>query len=125
LSRIGAHVVAYDPLANEMARVELCDQVIIADSINDCLAQAEVVLITTPDPAFRMLKVADLNNQKSYVTVVDFWRILDHELAGKTNIRYIPIGRSTDDITNATRIAELWNIGDEPSDTSTSDSTKK
>ena len=54
------------------------------------LAQAEVVLITTPDPVFAGLKAADFVQGKSLVTVVDFWRFLDQELSGKANIRYIP-----------------------------------
>jgi UDPglucose 6-dehydrogenase len=106
LSKAGARVVAFDPLANEMARAELRDQAVILDSAADCLEQAEVVLITTPDPAFRALTAADFG--KSRVTVLDFWRILDKELAGQPNVRYIPTGRSVDDAANAARLAELW-----------------
>lgn len=106
LSEAGARVVAYDPLAGNMARTELRDQAVILDSVADCLAQAEVVLITTPDPAFRALTAADF--RRSGVTVVDFWRILDKELAGQSNIRYIPAGRSVDDAANGARLAELW-----------------
>jgi len=109
LSKAGARVVAYDPLANGTARPELRDQAVILDSVRDCLEQAEVVLITTPDPAFRALTAADFSNKESTVTVVDFWRILDKELAGRPNIRYIPIGRSVNDAANAARLDELWN----------------
>ncbi|MDY6844779.1 MAG: nucleotide sugar dehydrogenase, partial [Thermodesulfobacteriota bacterium] len=108
LSKAGARVVAYDPLANEEASNELRDQIIILDSIASCVSQAEVVLITTPDPAFHMLTAADFKNGKSCVTVIDFWRILDTKLLGKCNIRYIPIGRSIDDKTNSKRLAQLW-----------------
>ena len=106
LSKAGARVVAYDPLAGTMARTELGDRAVILDSVADCLAQAEVVLITTPDPVFRALTAADF--RRSGVTVVDFWRILDKELAGQSNIRYIPAGRSVDDVANGARLAELW-----------------
>jgi len=109
LSKAGARVVAYDPLANGTARPELRDQAVILDSVRDCLEQAEVVLITTPDPAFRALTAADFGNKVSPVTVVDFWRILDKELAGRPNIRYTPIGRSVNDAANAARLDELWN----------------
>ncbi len=109
LSRLGARVVAYDPLAGEMARAELRDQAVVLDSLEDCLAQAEVVLITTPDPAFQRLTAADFEGKNSKMTVVDCWRILDKELAGHPHVRYIPIGRSVDDEANATRLAELWN----------------
>ena len=109
LARAGARVIAYDPLASDAARTELRDQAVILDSVGDCLAQAEVVLITTPDPAFRRLTAADFGCNESTVTVVDFWRILDKELAGQPNIHYIPIGRSVDDAANGARLAALWN----------------
>ena len=108
LSRAGARVVAYDPLAGDIARAELRDQAVILDSVADCLAQAEVVLITTPDPAFRTLTAADCGRKQSPVTVIDFWRILDKELAGQPNVRYVPIGRSVDDAANGVRLAALW-----------------
>jgi UDPglucose 6-dehydrogenase len=109
LSKIGARVVAYDPLAGEMARAELKDQAVILDSLEDCLAQADVVLITTPDPAFQTLTAAHFNNGKPKVTVVDCWRILGKELTDQPHIRYIPIGRSMDDAANGRQLAELWN----------------
>jgi UDPglucose 6-dehydrogenase len=109
LSKLGARVVAYDPLAGETARAELRDQAVVLDSLEDCLAQAEVVLITTPDPAFQRLTAADFEGKNPMMIVVDCWRVLDKELAGHPNIRYIPIGRSVDDNANAARLAELWN----------------
>jgi UDPglucose 6-dehydrogenase len=109
LSKIGARVVAYDPLAGEMARAELKDQAVVLDSLRDCLAQADVVLITTPDPAFQTLTAAHFNNGKPKVSVVDCWRILDKELTDHPHIRYIPIGRSMDDAANGRQLAELWN----------------
>jgi UDP-N-acetyl-D-mannosaminuronate dehydrogenase len=104
-------VLGYDPLANEMARAELQDQAVILDSLEECLSQADMVLITTPDPIFRSLTAADFDENSS-VIVVDFWRILEKELAGRENIRYIPVGRSLDDEANAQRLQELWGIGE-------------
>jgi UDPglucose 6-dehydrogenase len=109
LSKSGARVLAFDPLANELARAELLDQAVIVDSIADCLAEAEVVMITTPDPAFRELTYADFDGKRSRVTVIDFWRMLDKELAGRPNIDYIPFGRSIDDSANEARLVQLWN----------------
>jgi UDPglucose 6-dehydrogenase len=108
LSQAGGRVIAYDPLAGEMARNELYGQVVILDSLHDCLAQAQVVLVTTPDPIFCRLTAADFVAKRSKVTVVDFWRILDKELSGRPGIEYIPIGRSVDDSANAARLMELW-----------------
>ncbi|MBM4431389.1 MAG: UDP-glucose/GDP-mannose dehydrogenase family protein [Chloroflexi bacterium] len=108
LSRAGVRVVAYDPLASDVARAELRDQAVILESVADCLAQAEVVLITTPDPAFRALTAEDFGGKNLPVTVVDFWRILDKELVGQPSVRYVPIGRSVDDAANGARLAALW-----------------
>ena len=109
LSNAGARVVAWDPLANEMARAELRDHAVILDSVAECLAQAEVVLITTPDPAFESLDAKDFTGHESPVTVVDFWRILSERLSGNDKIRYVPIGRSVEDQANSARMAALWN----------------
>jgi UDPglucose 6-dehydrogenase len=108
LDRHGMRVVAYDPLANENARAELRDHAVVLDSAAACLRQADVVLVTTPDPAFRMLKPADFLGSKRSVTVVDFWRILTESLGGTEGITVIPIGRSTDDSGNAARLRGLW-----------------
>jgi len=111
LFKAGARVVAYDPLARDGAQTEFRGQILMLDSLADCLAQAEVVLITTPDPAFQNLKAADFAGHEVPVTVVDFWRILEKELAGQPNIRYVPVGCSIDDAANAARLNELWNPG--------------
>jgi len=106
LSHAGARVIAYDPLAGEAAKTELAYHALVLDSLENCLAQADVVLITTPDPAFKALRHSHF--RRNPVTVIDFWRILDAELAGKQGIRCIPIGRSVDDATNAARLEQLW-----------------
>ena len=104
LSQLGVRVIAYDPLANEMARAELKDQAVVLDSVHDCLAQAEVVVLATPDPVFRNLTAADF--QKENITVVDCWRILETKLAGQSGIRYVTIGRG--DEAGAEKLAALW-----------------
>jgi UDPglucose 6-dehydrogenase len=106
LADTGARVIAYDPLAAEGAKTDLAYHALVLDSLKECLAEADCVLITTPDPAFKSLKAADFGSKP--VTVVDFWRILDKELTGKPNIRYIPFGRSTDDQASKSRLKELW-----------------
>lgn len=113
LASAGARVVAYDPLANEMARAELKDRAVILDSVEACLAQADVVLVTTPDPAFQTLTAADFTAHRPGVTVVDFWRILASALADRPDVDYVPIGRSLDDDRNAIRLEELWGAGGE------------
>lgn len=108
VSRAGARVVAYDPLAGEATRKILHD-IVVMDSLEDCLQQADVFLVTTPDPAFTGLSVGDFLGEKQQVTVVDFWRTLEGALAGQPGIQYIPIGQSRDDRANAATLSALWN----------------
>jgi UDPglucose 6-dehydrogenase len=110
LSRRGARVVAHDPLAGSMAAHELKDQGLVLQSLADCLQQASVVVITTPDPVYRALGPADFTAAGRPVTVVDCWRLLAPALANQPGITYVPIGRSVDDAGNAQRLAALWAI---------------
>jgi UDPglucose 6-dehydrogenase len=108
LSNNGYRVVAYDPLANEMAKVELHDHAVIMDSIESCLNKADMVLITTPDPVFKALKAADFTRQSSTVTIVDYWRILKKELSCQPHIHYVPMGQSIENENNIKRLIKLW-----------------
>ena len=49
----GYRVIGYDPLANESARIPLQYHALIAESLNQCLQDADVVLVTTRDDMFR------------------------------------------------------------------------
>lgn len=109
LSAEGVRVVCYDPLANEGARAELRDHAVILDSVRDCLAQADTVLVTTPDPMFKKLSAADFPARDGKpVTVVDFWRVLDAELRNAKHVRYVPIGRGLQDPALEQRLRALW-----------------
>jgi UDPglucose 6-dehydrogenase len=106
LSKLGARVVAYDPLAGTAARTELTDQAVVLDSISSCLQQADVVLVTTADPAFRAIKADDF--KKDSVTVIDFWRILEKELSGRSNVTYVPFGKNTSEAAGSAKLKSLW-----------------
>jgi UDPglucose 6-dehydrogenase len=106
LSHAGARVVGYDPLAGETAKAELAYHALVLDSLESCLAQADVVVITTPDPAFQILTASAFKRRP--VTVMDCWRLLKKELAGESDIHYIGIGQSIDDAANAARVRRLW-----------------
>jgi UDPglucose 6-dehydrogenase len=107
ISKAGARVVAYDPLANETARSEMFGKIVILDSAKECLQQADVVLIATPDPEFAALSEQDFPRREGMV-VIDCWRLLDKKLAARSDLAYIPVGRSTDDEGNGGRLRELW-----------------
>lgn len=110
LADVGARVVAYDPLAHQMAQGELDKQMTIAPSIAECLSGADAVLMTTPDPAFRRLNAEDFRACHQPVVVVDVWRMLEKPLHGQAGILYLPIGRSLDDASNTGNIAALWSM---------------
>lgn len=108
LSNRGLRVVAFDPMSSEMALEDIRRKIVVLDSIEECLAQAEAVLITTPDPAFKELTAASFKNEWSEVLVFDFWRLLADKLAGAPNIKYVGIGTSENDVANTARLKKLW-----------------
>jgi UDPglucose 6-dehydrogenase len=89
----GARVLAYDPLAGEAANLELGGRALIMDNARDCLRDADLVLIATPDPEFRALTAADFRRGGRPVLVMDFWRILSDQLSHAEGIEYVPYGR--------------------------------
>jgi UDPglucose 6-dehydrogenase len=108
LSKHGARVLAFDPMSKEMPMEELRSSIVVLDSLDECLRQAEAVLITTPDPVFKGLKAENFKNEWAEVLVFDFWRLLMDELQNKPGIRYIGVGTSEDDGRNTERLKNLW-----------------
>jgi UDPglucose 6-dehydrogenase len=108
LAQRGLRVLAYDPLATDSARQELDGSVQLCGSVDECLA-ADTVVITTPDPAFRALGAAELlPSAGRRRTVIDFWRIIDAELAAHPAIDYIAAGRGTDTEQYTPVLEALW-----------------
>jgi len=103
----GARVLAYDPLAGEYANLELGGRVLIMDNPCDCLRDADVVLVTTPDPEFKALTARDFRQEGRPVLVVDFWRLLSAQLSGADNIEYMPYGRR-DAAAESDVLKQLW-----------------
>ena len=102
----GVRVLAYDPLAGASANLELGGRALIMDNACDCLRDADVVLVATPDPEFTRLTARDFRRDGKPVLVVDFWRILSAELSGVDGIEYMPYGRggaAADDV-----LKKLW-----------------
>ena len=113
LAQTGVRVIAYDPLSVAMQvdalRKPGVNGWLLQGSLQQCLDEADMVLITTPDPAFKALNSSNFARVKFSVTVVDFWRILQQELGGhEPRIRYIPVGHSLCDEQNKARLRDLW-----------------
>ena len=75
-----------------MPQSELNGGFVVLDSLDDCLKQAQIFIIATPDPVFASLTAGDFKNEYATVTVVDFWRLLQDELEGNriSNIWLLP-----------------------------------
>jgi len=108
IAKAGARVIAYDPLANESAAPEIGQNVVILDSMKDCLAQADVVIVTTPDVEFASIAREDLAGDGRKVTVIDFWRILADAMRGQEGIEYLGTGLGNRDSENEERLKRLW-----------------
>jgi UDPglucose 6-dehydrogenase len=104
LAAAGARVRAYDPVAAASARQALDGAVELCGSLDECLAAADVVVVTTPDPAFLRLTASDF---RPGATIHDAWRLLRH-LADEPSVRYVAVGRGAVDGQNLERIARLW-----------------
>jgi UDPglucose 6-dehydrogenase len=104
LAAAGARVRAWDPVAGAEAERALDGAAEVAGSLADCLAEAELVVVTTADPAFRGLGADDF---APGATIHDAWRILTH-LADAPNVRYVAVGRGATELENQERLANLW-----------------
>ena len=111
LSSLGLRVIGFDPLANDAARTALQNYALVADSLRACLQDAETVLITTPDDAFKQFTGEDYLGEKSSVTLIDFWRCLPESTRNHPGIRYIPMGHCLDDSAAASALKGLWRGG--------------
>jgi UDPglucose 6-dehydrogenase len=108
LSDHGLRVVGYDPLANQEARVALRDHALIASSIEECLRDAEMVLVTTPDAKFIEIRPEQYLQGKSSVILVDFWRCLSESVRNSDGIEYLPMGRCVNDEKAISSLEDLW-----------------
>lgn len=108
LAAKGLSVIAHDPMAVESARAVLPSSIKVTESLPAALADADVVIVTTPDPAYSALTRAQFARDGQTITVIDFWRQLAGELSGAPKIRYVAMGRSLDDEANSVRLMELW-----------------
>jgi UDPglucose 6-dehydrogenase len=106
----GLRVLGYDPLATQQARVALQYHALVVDSLATCLQDADCVLVTTADDAFKALKPQDFIGNKQSVTVVDFWRCLPEAVRTHPAIRYVPIGRCIDNDAATDKLRSLWGV---------------
>ncbi|HWP58733.1 MAG TPA: nucleotide sugar dehydrogenase [Candidatus Acidoferrales bacterium] len=87
----GIKVVIYDPVASANA-VKLLDRPIsVAPAAEQCVAAADVVVLTTPWPEFRSLAPEIFTNNGRKKVLIDCWRLLDPTAFGRA-AEYLPLG---------------------------------
>lgn len=84
-------VVVYDPAAMENARQALNGSVHFAESLQTCVEQADVIVITTPWEEFCHIKPSLVERQEKPRVIVDCWRILPQDQF-KSVARYVALG---------------------------------
>jgi len=87
----GIPVILYDPAAMDNARSVLGEGAICASSAEECVSQADVVVLTTPWDEFRDLSPRHLNCSNGRPVLVDCWRMLDWE-RNTAGVDYVPLG---------------------------------
>ncbi len=73
----GYRVTVYDPQALGSAAAVLRDTVTPAQSLEDCVRQADLLIVTTAWAEFQDLPLRILEGRGEKLTIVDCWRILD------------------------------------------------
>jgi UDPglucose 6-dehydrogenase len=115
LAQTGMRVLAFDPMSNQMDLSELRRSVVVMESIEECLKDAQAVLVTTPDPVFSQLTPENFQDQGAPVLVMDFWRILRAKLEDNPAIRYMATGLGDHSTVNVERLARIWEAPDSES----------
>ena len=91
LLRGSYQVAVYDPVALENAQSVFGDKVDYADSVEDCLKDSELCIITTRWEEFKALDGKTLKKNMKKAVVLDCWRLIEkNDLKG---VKYIALGR--------------------------------
>ncbi len=91
LAQRGLTVIAYDPLGQENSMRVLGDKVQFASRAEECIAKADLVVVTTPWREFASIPAEQWARAGTLRTVVDCWRLLKH-LERQAGVRYLVLG---------------------------------
>ena len=77
----GVPVIAHDPVAMENTQRALGDELMLANTVTNCVRNADVVVLTTPWSAYDAIDASMLQRpaHRSRPVVIDCWRRLDAE----------------------------------------------
>jgi len=89
----GARISLYDPVGMENAKKVLREgkDVKFANSVVECLTEAEFCILATPWDEFKRLKSGDFTSTMRKPVLLDCWRILDRSEFNK-DLEYVAIG---------------------------------
>lgn len=105
LSSSGVKVKVHDPLAMDAARGVLGDSVIYANSIDDAIANSDMVVIANPDQAYAGLQLASIPRS---TIVIDAWRLLRKQTEAGDWPNYVGLGLGADRERLADALAAMW-----------------
>lgn len=89
LVETGLRVQAYDPLWQMLAGDRIGDRIELSPSLSEAIADANVVVVATPDPAFAQLGISDFGVA---TVVIDCWRMLRGTLEEADDLCYVGLG---------------------------------
>ena len=92
LAASGMAVTVFDPAASAGARRVLGGSVTYAPSAEECIAGADVIVLTTPWPELVALPAATYGRVGTPRVVIDCWRVLDESTVA-AHARYVALGR--------------------------------
>jgi UDPglucose 6-dehydrogenase len=91
LAQRGLAVIAYDPLGEENSARVLGDKVQFAPRAEECIAGADLIVVTTPWREFASIPAEQWARTGTPRTIVDCWRLLQH-LERQPGVRYLVLG---------------------------------
>jgi UDPglucose 6-dehydrogenase len=90
----GAHVVAYDPEANENVKEIYGDKIRIAENMYDCLPGADALLVVTEWQNFRQPNFEMISKELKSKAIFDGRNVFDTEEMKGLGLHYESIGRN-------------------------------
>lgn len=94
LTKMGAEVVAYDPVAINNAKLVLGDIITYASSVNEAILHADALMIVTEWKEFTQLDFASVVKKMNHPIIFDGRNCLEEEqLNACENIEYYSVGR--------------------------------
>jgi UDPglucose 6-dehydrogenase len=107
LASAGVPTIVYDPLAMENARQVLGRTVKYADSLEQCVREANALVLATPDKEFARLGNGALQVRSGQM-VFDAWRMLRGQYENNADTPYFALGIASPGQNMPQHLEDLW-----------------